>query len=206
MHLWNLVSHFGESAYLLPSALLIAVWLRYSHTTGSALRWLAAVMTAAGTTLISKLAFMGWGLGIPALDFTGISGHSAMAAAVFPVLLYLCIPASRPGLARFGVGCGIGLATLIGWSRLALHAHSPSEVVTGLALGLATSLAFLNWPGHGALPRSVAPLVAALVGLATLQALTGASFVGNTHRLVESTATFLSGHDHPYRRGEPKSE
>ena len=30
---------------------------------------------------ISKLAFMGWGIGIREIDFTGFSGHTALSTA-----------------------------------------------------------------------------------------------------------------------------
>lgn len=202
MQFWNLVTCLGESTYLLPSAIMIALCLCYHRAQGSAVRWLAVVVVTAGLTLISKLAFMGWGLGIPALDFTGFSGHSAMSAVVLPVLLYLCVPTSRPGLARFTAVCGIGLALLIGWSRLVLHAHSPSEVVSGLALGLLASVAFLIWSGRDVLPRSVAPLAAALLALTMLHVPPLRAATGASHRLVQSMAAYLSGRDRPYQRNE----
>ncbi|WP_431831594.1 phosphatase PAP2 family protein [Cupriavidus consociatus] len=144
---------------------------------------------------------MGWGVGIPALDFTGFSGHSAMSATVLPVLLYLCAPASRPRLAWLGAGCGIGLALVIGWSRLAVGAHSSSEVLSGLTLGFASSLAFLNWPGR-ALPRSVAPLVATVTGFIILQTWPLPRGISNTHGMVERMALQLSGREYPRRRSE----
>lgn len=202
MHLWHLITRFGESTYLLPSALLIALWLCYRRAPGSAVQWLLVFVPAAGLTLASKLAFMGWGVGIAALDFTGFSGHSVMAAAVLPVLFYLCTPASRPRLARFGAAAGVGLALLIGWSRLAVHAHSVSEVAGGLALGLTASLAFLGWPGRATLPHSAAPLAAALLVFSVLQALPVPGVRGVTHRWVEDVAMYLSGRDRPYHRGE----
>ena len=96
---------------------------------------------------ISKLAFMVWGVGLPGLDFTGLSGHSAMAALVWPALLGLL--AGRGG--RVWRLCGATLGTLlaaaVAWSRVALHAHSASEVVLGFALGAAFAL-WLLWR-HG---------------------------------------------------------
>ncbi|CAG2140144.1 hypothetical protein LMG31506_02184 [Cupriavidus yeoncheonensis] len=201
MSFWPLVSRLGESTYLLPGALLVALWLWHRGKARTALRWLAGVATVAGLTLVSKLAFLGWGVGIRALDFTGISGHSAMSATMLPVLLYLCAPQSRPWMARIGAACGVGLALLVGWSRLVLHAHSPSEVVAGLVLGLAVSLAFLSWPGCKVLPRSVGPLAAALVVFTALHTLPLPGASSATHRLVISMATYLSGREHPYRRG-----
>ncbi len=201
MSFWPLVSRLGESTYLLPAALLIALWMYQRGEVSSALRWLAGVATVAGLTLVSKLAFLGWGMGIHALDFTGVSGHSAMSATMLPVLLYLCAPPSRPWLARFGAACGAGLALLIGGSRLVLHAHSPSEVVAGVVLGLAVSLTFLSWPGCKVLPRSIGPLAAAMVIFTVLHALPLPGTSGATHRLVVSMATFLSGREQPYQRG-----
>jgi len=202
MSFWPLVSQFGESTYLLPAALLTALWLCHRGQTSSALRWLAGVAVAAGITLVSKLAFFGWGVGIAPLDFIGVSGHSAMSATILPVLLYLCAPPSRPWMARLGAACGVGLALLIGCSRLVLDAHSPSEVVAGLVLGLVVSLTFLSSPDGKALPRSIVPLAAALAiftALHTLPMPTGASHAA--HRLVVSMATFLSGREQPYHRG-----
>ena len=43
--------------------------------------------TISWTTTASKVAFIGWGLGLSALDFTGISGHAMIASAVYPLLL-----------------------------------------------------------------------------------------------------------------------
>ncbi|HEY3433373.1 MAG TPA: hypothetical protein VGK09_12575 [Rhodocyclaceae bacterium] len=37
-------------------------------------------------TLIIKVMFPGWGLGIPFLDFSGISGHALLAAPQLPEL------------------------------------------------------------------------------------------------------------------------
>ena len=201
MSFWPLVSRVGESTYLLPAALLTALWLCQRGQFSSALRWLAGVAVASGITLASKLAFLGWGVGIPALDFTGVSGHSAMSATVLPVLLYLCAPPSRPWMARFGAACGGGLALLVGWSRLVLHAHSPSEVVAGLVLGLAVSLIFLSFPRGKVLPRSVVPLAAALAVFTALHALPLPGASNAAHRLVVSMATYLSGREQPYQRG-----
>ena len=39
--------------------------------------------------LVSKLAFLGWGIGSARLNFTGFSGHTMLSAAVWPVALWL---------------------------------------------------------------------------------------------------------------------
>lgn len=90
----------------------------------------------------SKLAFMGFGVGIPRFDFTGFSGHSALSSAFWPVFLWLLVrPASFP-VRLTAVLLGFMLAGLIGYSRVVIHAHSPSEVLAGLCLGTMATLLF----------------------------------------------------------------
>lgn len=91
----------------------------------------------------SKLAFMGWGIGIRELDFTGFSGHTALSSAFWPILLWLLCARATPALRLTAVIVGYALAGLVGYSRLMVHAHSTSEVIAGLLLGAAGSAIFL---------------------------------------------------------------
>jgi membrane-associated phospholipid phosphatase len=71
------------------------------------------------------------------------SGHSTAAAAFFGAVIYLSAawPARRRAWARAVAVVGI---VLVGLARVALRAHWPSDVVAGVALGLAlASLAML---------------------------------------------------------------
>ncbi|HBU2467183.1 phosphatase PAP2 family protein, partial [Klebsiella pneumoniae] len=91
----------------------------------------------------SKLAFMGWGLGIRKLDYTGFSGHSALSAAFWPIFLWLLSARFSAGWQKAAVATGYILAAVVGYSRLVIHAHSVSEVIAGLLLGAAGSALFL---------------------------------------------------------------
>ncbi|PLP11056.1 hypothetical protein CWN13_15305, partial [Klebsiella pneumoniae] len=91
----------------------------------------------------SKLAFMGWGLGIRELDYTGFSGHSALSSAFWPIFLWLLSARFSAGLQKAAVATGYILAAVVGYSRLVIHAHSVSEVIAGLLLGAAGSALFL---------------------------------------------------------------
>lgn len=97
------------------------------------IRWALSLTTLGLVVLTSKLAFLGWGVGIAPLDFTGISGHAAVSAAVWPVVLYLAAPGRVS--AHSGALIGLLLAAGIAYSRLPLGAHSLSEVASGWILG-----------------------------------------------------------------------
>src|SRR5438128_493159 len=84
---WFFVTRLGEAQILLPAALLFSWWLARRVATRPLVQWwLGLLAGAAAITTATKLAFLGWGIGIAALDFTGISGHAMFAAAVYPLL------------------------------------------------------------------------------------------------------------------------
>lgn len=137
---WQLISFFGDSTVLLPSAaaLFIVLMLRKNvAVAGVAVEF--AVRITGAIVCASKLAFMGWGLGIRKLDYTGFSGHSALSAAFWPIFLWLLSARFSAGWQKAAVATGYILAAVVGYSRLVIHAHSVSEVIAGLLLGAAGS-------------------------------------------------------------------
>lgn len=199
MSRWQLVSFFGESAFLVPCAVFLYAWLRWHRAHAVARHWLIAFSLTALIVLASKLAFMGWGIGSAAFNFTGFSGHAMMAASILPVMACLAVPPSHPGLSRAAALAGVLLALAVGVSRLALHAHSVSEVVSGLALGFCVSMPFI---ARHEVPRGPVAMLLASAALATLLVLPIGGVAGATHIWVQDIATFLSGRDRPYQRGE----
>lgn len=196
---WWSVTWLGDSGLLLPAAFFIGLWLLASRLTWpTAWLWFLMFGTASLLVLISKLAFLGWGVGSARLNFTGISGHSMLASSVWPVALWLL--AGRGGH-RLRVGMALAgwlLAWVVGISRLGIYAHSVSEVAIGLMLGTATSAVFLasqrRFP-HAA-PR--APLV--FVTLLLPLALFPPGHAAPTHGLLERIAQRLAGIERPYTR------
>lgn len=141
---WYSLTFFGDSMLLLPSGIIIFTILILAYPTWKQTRqWVLLFGGVGSIVCASKLAFMGWGIGIRALDFTGFSGHSALSASIWPVMLWLLTGRYSINVRKIAVLCGYALALLIGSSRLAIHAHSVSEVVTGLALGYIVSTTFL---------------------------------------------------------------
>ena len=89
MRFWESITAFGDSGVLLPAAALISLWLVSARQARLAARWCLTVAFVGTTVALSKLLFMGWCLGLRSLDFTGLSGHAAMAGVVLPVLFHL---------------------------------------------------------------------------------------------------------------------
>jgi membrane-associated phospholipid phosphatase len=184
---WRTLSAFGDSRWLLPMALALLITLPQADARLK-WRWLLAIAATAGVTLASKLAFMGWGIGVKSVHFTGFSGHAAMSSAIYPVVgVLLAGPGSRAR--SFGLVIGVLLATAIAWSRIPLHAHSLSEVIAGLALGLSFSTLTLRTASPIHRPPAMAVVAAVIAGMIlpfTLPDL-------HTHQFVIALAKFISG-------------
>lgn len=197
MDFWPLITRLGDSSLLLPAAVLVFAWLLYRGESAKAGLWLVLFGLASGLVVLSKLAFMGWGLGIPAWNFTGFSGHSMMAACVLPVLAAQVCGAQRWRLAVAGLAAL--LAVMVGVSRLAIGVHSPAEVYAGLALGLTTSAAFLG-ATRLRLPAFTPAVLILVLVLGTAQAVTGVR--APTHQLLERIAAHLAEREQPFQRGQ----
>ncbi|MCP1624748.1 phosphatase PAP2 family protein [Pseudomonas nitroreducens] len=197
MNFWPLITRLGDSSLLAPAAVFILVWLLYRRETAKAGLWVLLFGFSTALVVASKLAFMGWGIGIPNLNFTGISGHSMMAGAVLPTLAAQLFSSRRAGLVAAAVAALV--AVLVGLSRLAIHVHSPAEVYAGLALGLGTSAAFLGGTRIRLPPLNPALLVLVLA-LGMAQTVTGVR--APTHQLLERIAAHLADRDQPFQRGQ----
>ena len=206
---WHGLTRLGEAQILLPAMLLAVGWLAWRGAHRLALAWLMATGLAAVVTTASKVAFLGYGVGLAALDFTGLSGHAMFAAAVLPPLLRLAAGAHAPAgpggqriseqiSHQIGLLAGYALAGAVALSRVMVGAHSWSESLAGFALGAAASALALRWAG--ALPplRSARWVPAALLGWALL-GVVGAP-PPRTHDWVTRLALAQSGRAEPFRR------
>ena len=149
--------------------------------------------------VITKLAFIGWGVGIQSLDFTGLSGHAMRACAVLPVFGYLACQTATDRWRQVGVAIGTALGLLIAFSRIAMHVHSVSEVVTGALLGLVVAAIFV----HAArlLLAPVRALWLAVAALAGLLLATGGE-PALTQQILTRIALALSGHSRAFTRDD----
>ena len=200
MQFWIWITAFGDSGLMVPGAIAIALWLASAACYRLSPLWLGLFLVAAILITLTKLLFLGWGLGIDALNFTGFSGHTTFAAMVFPVLTRLILRAYRPDARPDGYFCGEAFAVLVGVSRLLVHAHSIAEVVAGMVLGLTLSRVFL---GAMALTPGLRIIASRNLVLLSMLALTTLLSLGPapTQDVLGTVAIWLSGRDTPFSRG-----
>ena len=140
---WQLISFFGDSTVLLPSAAALFIVLMLRKTSRLlAWQWSLLFGITGAIVCASKLAFMGWGwvfaswitpASAATQRFPRPSGLSSCGCLVL-VFPRVCKSSRRHRL--YSGRCG-------GYSRLVIHAHSVSEVIAGLLLGAVGSALFL---------------------------------------------------------------
>ncbi|WP_256079363.1 phosphatase PAP2 family protein [Massilia sp. YIM B04103] len=206
MNGWQFLSILGSLNVTGPLGVAIAVWLLAGKSWRLTLNW--CLLFGVGMALVvgTKVAYLGWGLGVPEVQFAGISGHAMRACAVFPVAAYL---ASRHRSLEFRywvTGSGVLLSLLVSISRVPVLAHSWSEVITGAGLGLAVAGAFI-WSArterHVVMGRVLAVLCLPVLVLAPR------AEPAPTEQWMRDLALYLSGKDKPHERtwqlGPPKN-
>lgn len=188
--------HLGDLALTLPLAGAIAAWLLAARDWRAAGAWLLLFAAALAAVGISKVAFLGWGTGIPALRFQAFSGHAAGATAVFPVLLYLLLQRCPAPAATIGAAGGLALGAALGAGLVAAGEHTAAEACAGWAVGAAASVAMLRIARTARSP----PLAAGLAW--SLLAYGGAAWaMQRTHvgYWMIKLALALSGNRYPFR-------
>ncbi|WP_317202156.1 phosphatase PAP2 family protein [Janthinobacterium sp.] len=188
-------------AVMAPAGLAIAVWLACGKSWRLALQW--CVLFGAGMALVvlTKVAFIGWGIGVRSVEFAGISGHAMRSAAIFPVLCFLLLKNVHPDWRRAGVCAGVALAVLISIARVKGHAHSSSEAISGTLLGLLVAGAFI-WQMAAVRELFVSRTLVALSLCGLL--LTPAAEPVPTEQWMTQLALYLSGHERPFQRSDWK--
>lgn len=195
---WLAVTRLGEAQVMLPAVAASLAWLALrANARPLVLWWGGTLALAAFLTTISKIAFIGYGVGVASLDFTGVSGHAMFATAVYPLLLRVLVASHPPPVRHTAVALGVLLAIVVGVSRLAVGAHSMSEIVAGWVLGGAASAAALAMARQPSLrlPAWLPLLVAGLlIGLGT------AAPPSRSHDMVTRLSLAISGRSTPYTR------
>ncbi|WMY11166.1 phosphatase PAP2 family protein [Paraburkholderia phenoliruptrix] len=201
-HLWYSITSLGGAGMTLPLAFAIALWLAVGYTWRMAAGWLLLLGAAIGLVTVTKLAFLGWGVGVRELDFTGVSGHAMLSTAVYPVALFLILLRTHPSVRVLGVLLGLVAGMAVGLSRVVLSAHSPSEAITGCLVGALAALLFVRMAWKTQPERlSAFPVAVSLMVLAVL--MHGVHVP--TQRWVTHIALKVSGHERPFIRAKWKA-
>ncbi len=139
----KLLTHFGGFAALTLVLAAAALWLATRKQWRSALTLLAIVMGGRALVALQKTVTARERPAEPdqlvlvhSLSFP--SGHAANATITFLAIALFLAPR------RIAIAVALGLAFLIGLSRLVLGVHWPSDVVGGWAFGLAWTLALVR--------------------------------------------------------------
>lgn len=198
--------HLGDLDLILPAAAAIVAWLLAARAWRLALWWSLLYAVAVALVGASKIAYMGWGNGVPALAFKSFSGHATGAMAVYPMLFYLLLHSSVPRLREAGLALGIALALTVAVLLVRFDEHSAAEALAGCLLGAMASLGSLQLarPGGESQPPT-APFLPAWrqVGTFALAALAFAVLawlMRYTHPgyWMIKAARALSGNHHVY--------
>jgi membrane-associated phospholipid phosphatase len=196
---WRWITRLGEAGIVLPVAVALAIWFVASaRSLRPASAWALSFGASGLITTISKVAFLGWGIGIAAIDFTGFSGHAMFAAAVYPVFARAVAETVKPGARAAVIAAGYAFSAVIAASRVPVGAHSLSETVSGFALGAAASGAALWFIGRPRLHLSVGWLALAIA--AWLSVAPSHASPSRTHSMVTRLALVLSQRSEPFRR------
>lgn len=196
---WSYLSALGGLNVTALLALAIAAWLVGAHCWRLELAWCLLSGGAIVVASASQMAFIGWGVGIQSLDFTGFSGHATRAGSVFPVAFFLLFERRgrhREGWLRAGVLAGGLLAVGVAIARVEVGAHSPSEAMSGCLLGLAAAGLFVA-RSRAARDFSPQPLLLGLLAATFLQPRVDPT---NSHQWLTAAALKLSGRDRVYLR------
>jgi undecaprenyl-diphosphatase len=132
----KIVTRMGHAWFLVPATLLLFVAspeARRRWWVWAGLMLLAPIAESTLKVLIGRPRPFDASFGFP-------SGHATAAAAFFGALIYLSGSLDPPArtLAR---GLAMLAILLVGFSRVMLRAHWPSDVLGGIALGLALASA-----------------------------------------------------------------
>ena len=199
---WNGISFAADMSVMGPAGVAIALWLLVSRQWRLMLSWSLWYGGGLALVVLSKLAFMSWGVGSSALDFTGFSGHAMRAGAVFPVLMYVLLQRAEPRWRNAGVLIGVAFAVLVAISRVVVQAHSVSEAVSGCVLGLALALGFM-WNARGVVNFAVSHALA-LASMVLMVALSFKAEPMPTEQWLQKLAMVLSGHERVFSREDWK--
>jgi len=193
---WEKLLHLGDLPLTLAVASAVTTWLLAAGAWRSAISWSVLYALTIGLVAGSKIAFLGWGTGVPGLGFKAFSGHAAGATAVFPTAFYLLVYRRGLRIRQVAVTAGLALGAAVALTLVIANEHTLAESAAGWLMGATASLASIllarDLPANGSLGRTAfAVLAFAFVAWLTSQVPVG--------YLMARAALALSGSDQLHR-------
>ena len=165
----HVITDLGDVALLAPASAVLFVYLLCLKRAHTAAIWALTVALCAALTLLGKVMFHFGDAYFPFLGVRNPSGHVSVSTAFYGCGALLVGTHAKPWM-RLAIGlASTALIAAVAASRILLHAHTPSEVVVGLLIGLCC----VAWFAHAFLQRPFRPLPwqplgAAMLGLVIL--------------------------------------
>lgn len=168
------ITDLGDSALMLPLALVLAAALWSQQSATAALTWLGALASGLAVLAMLKLSGHTCEAALAGPSLVSPSGHAAFAAMVYGSAGVI-LARHLQGRARWLVlAVPVAVVAGVAATRVLLNSHTTLEVAVGLSIGVATLVVFAH--RYRALPpiavrshrRAGALLAAAVLLLVTL--------------------------------------
>ena len=138
----QIVNQGGTWRVILPASLLVLFLSRYARRRW----WLWGAILIASPLLEQAVKFLvgrprpsGFSLGFP-------SGHTTGATTFAVLLIYIVSRESPTPARRHAIQVlAVAMMILVGWARIVLHAHWPTDVLGGFLLGTGCAAAGAWW-------------------------------------------------------------
>ena len=156
------LTDFADQSVVLPMVAMVAVVLMVQRRWRVAAMWLFAVSGVLGTVLALKVVGYACSWLLPALGSDRLalrspSGHTAAAAVTYGGMAALLAARTKFGavqVASAAVLTAMGVAALIGFTRVQLGVHSPSEVIVAASIGVVSVVGFARLVGQAGTGQS----------------------------------------------------
>jgi len=134
------ISALGASPHIIFVIVLVAIWALYRRFERAAFVAVATFVIVNTANLILKVAFarerpvLFWGAEMH-VDYSFPSGHAMVSAAIYGVLAAIAVVLCPRGRAWIIAGAAL-LVLAIGFTRVYLGAHWPTDVIAGFGAGV----------------------------------------------------------------------
>lgn len=171
MTFWLTFTKLADTNFTMPLAVSLAVWLACARAWKPCFGWCMLFGSGIFLVVATKVAYIGWGIGIASIEFTGISGHAMRATSIALALIAVTLQKQSDLWRGAGLAAGLAFGMAIGFSRLVIQVHSISEVVAGCVLGAIVGLAFERMTRDKLITLDRRTLVIGVIALLPLLAL-----------------------------------